>query len=270
MAEIRSDSFHAGFLTDGTYFEQMGEGAPIVFIHGLGCDVQMWVGITALSNSHLTITYDLIGHGRSQRKWDLLTFDAYVEQLANLLRERKLTGATLVGFSIGGAIAIRMAERYPSLVKGVILSNVPFRRTKEELAGARKRIDRVRAEGLPAVSSSLVLRWFPEGFLRDREDLLLRLKDMLCRNQQDAFIAAYNLALDGDELLERACPSISFPCMVIAGTLDTSVGVHKAKELAASLNNATFVVFEEAGHMIPIQAASAFVEELRKFCRVTA
>ncbi|EYD72754.1 alpha/beta fold hydrolase [Limimaricola hongkongensis] len=102
------------------------DGAPIVFVHGFGCDGTMWRQVApAFEDSRKVVTYDLTGMGQSDlsayaphRYADL---DAHAEDLWEILAELDLSGAVLVGHSVGASIALLAAARAPERVSRLVM-----------------------------------------------------------------------------------------------------------------------------------------------------
>ena len=115
-------------LSDGiVHYEASGpEGAPsVVFIHGISIPYVVWDSNFPIvaDAGYRAVLYDRYGVGFSDRlrgiRYDADLFD---RQLLELVGKLKLkTPLTLVGFSLGGSIAVIFAERHPELVKGLIL-----------------------------------------------------------------------------------------------------------------------------------------------------
>jgi pimeloyl-ACP methyl ester carboxylesterase len=96
------------------YFESTGEGRPVVFLHGWTMDHELWDRqVTAFAPSYRCVTVDLRGHGSSSKPVDGYGYEEHVEDLHELLGALDLRHATLVGSSMGGAIAIQLAAGPP-------------------------------------------------------------------------------------------------------------------------------------------------------------
>lgn len=105
-----------------TYYEEYGDGQPIVFLHGAISDHSFWAEQTRnLSDDFRVIVYDLRGHGKSD--WPesgTASFDAFVEDLADLIEVLNLNQPLICGLSLGGMIGYRFASEYPDKLSGLV------------------------------------------------------------------------------------------------------------------------------------------------------
>ena len=111
------------------YFEEAGEGRPLVCLHTAGADSRQWhrllcdAGITA---NWRAIAFDLPYHGRTMPPegwWEkeyLLTTDEYAETVMAFVRALGLDRPVVLGCSMGGAIVLELARRYPDELGAVI------------------------------------------------------------------------------------------------------------------------------------------------------
>ena len=94
------------------HFERVGNGPPLVMVHGLGANLHTWKPLlTALSGSHELILVDLPGHGQSAALTGRQTIDAYADVLASFIDTQGLATADLVGSSVGGRLVLELARR---------------------------------------------------------------------------------------------------------------------------------------------------------------
>jgi 3-oxoadipate enol-lactonase len=104
------------------YFEKSGTGKPIVFVHGMGLDCQMWeVQFFELAKQYQAIRYDLRGFGKSS----LPTEQCYSHHndLMALLNYLKISNASLIGHSMGGRVVTDFALTYPEMTTSLVLVN---------------------------------------------------------------------------------------------------------------------------------------------------
>ncbi len=100
------------------HIQREGVGPPLVFLHGWGMNSDVWEEISPqLSQRYTVILIDLPGHGRST----LSPHDYQLEQLAEELIEVIPQAAILVGWSLGGLIALQIAHQYPEQIKSLVM-----------------------------------------------------------------------------------------------------------------------------------------------------
>lgn len=110
------------------YYEDLGEGKPVVFIHGWPLSGAMWeYQVTRLPQQGLRcITYDRRGFGKSDRPYDGYDYNTLAGDLKSLLDELDLNEVTLVGFSMGGGEIAKYFSLYGGarVIKVVLVSAV--------------------------------------------------------------------------------------------------------------------------------------------------
>ncbi len=105
------------------YFEEFGNGEPLVLLHGNGEDHTYFSKqISTFSAFFRVIALDTRGHGKSPRGNSPLSIDSFADDLKDFLDEKKLRSIHLLGFSDGANIAITFALRYPRFLKSLILN----------------------------------------------------------------------------------------------------------------------------------------------------
>ena len=100
-----------------------GAGEPLLLVHGLGGAAGNWVALAPLLlPGRRLLVPELPGHGGSSPLPAAPSLKAYADRLARLLELERATPAAVVGHSLGGAIALRLAIRWPETVREVVLS----------------------------------------------------------------------------------------------------------------------------------------------------
>ena len=104
------------------YFEERGEGQPLLLIAGLASDSQSWLPvIIGLSKYFRVITFDNRGVGRSPEDNTDITIQDMAEDAADLIKYLNLSSVDVLGHSMGGMIAMELAIKYPDLVEKLVL-----------------------------------------------------------------------------------------------------------------------------------------------------
>ncbi|MEP7012602.1 MAG: alpha/beta hydrolase [Acidobacteriota bacterium] len=105
--------------------ERPGDGAPIVFLHGLGATHRYWhTGLMDMDLTQPLVMPDLLGFGDSPKPWCRYTLERHLAPIAAALAP--YSGATLVGHSMGAALALAHAARHPDTVRAVVLLSLPY------------------------------------------------------------------------------------------------------------------------------------------------
>lgn len=104
------------------YFERSGEGVPVVYLHGWGCDGSIFSPIVKRLPDFANYTVDFTGFGKSEDPPACgFTVEDYAEQLKRFLSDQGLNRVTVVGHSFGCRVALVLAAKYPEFVSGMIL-----------------------------------------------------------------------------------------------------------------------------------------------------
>ncbi len=149
------------------YYEEHGHGQPLVFIHGLGSSTKDWESqVPEFSKSYRVITFDLRGHGQSDKPAGPYQIPMLAADLAGLFQALSIPSAHLVGLSLGGAVAFQFAIDYPAKVKtltivnsGPSLGGTPEQAQQE----IERRVGIVQQLGMRAMGEALAPTLYPES-----------------------------------------------------------------------------------------------------------
>ena len=112
------------------YYEVHGTGRPLIMLHGGFGSFEMFSDLSpALAVNHQVIGVDLYGHGRTALTDRPLCFEHMADDIAGLIEHLGLEKVDLLGYSLGGAVALQTAIRHPERVNKLVLISTPFKRT---------------------------------------------------------------------------------------------------------------------------------------------
>lgn len=112
------------------YYEIHGTGKPLIMLHGGFGTFEMFAALSpALALNHQLIGVDLYGHGRTALTDRPLRFESMADDIADLIDHLGLEKADLLGFSLGGAVALQTAIRHPEHIDHLVLISTPFKRS---------------------------------------------------------------------------------------------------------------------------------------------
>ncbi|MFD6664486.1 alpha/beta fold hydrolase [Micromonospora chalcea] len=111
------------------WYEEHGNGKPLVLLHGEYGSTETFAPIRpALATRRRLIAVDLQGHGRTADVDRPLRYESMADDVAALLRHLGLPRADVLGYSLGGGVALRTAVQHPDLIRRLVLVSTPFRR----------------------------------------------------------------------------------------------------------------------------------------------
>jgi pimeloyl-ACP methyl ester carboxylesterase len=112
------------------YYEVHGGGEPVVLLHGAFMTItNNWAGwISELSKTRKVIAVEMQGHGRTADVSREITSENLADDVAALLNHLKVARADLIGYSMGGAVAMQTAIRHPDKVRRAVIISSTFRR----------------------------------------------------------------------------------------------------------------------------------------------
>jgi pimeloyl-ACP methyl ester carboxylesterase len=111
-------------------YQVFGAGSPLVLLHGGFGSVEMFgPNVDLLAAGRQLIGVDLQSHGRSPAADRPMRFETMADDIAALIDKLGLRRIALMGFSLGGAVALRTAIQHPDLVERLVLVSTPFKRS---------------------------------------------------------------------------------------------------------------------------------------------
>src|SRR5258708_24674032 len=112
------------------YYEVHGSGEPVVLLHGAFMTItNNWAGwIGELSKTRKVIAIEMQGHGRTADTPRDITYENLADDVAALLEKLDIPRADLIGYSMGGTVAMQCAIRHPDKVRKVVVISSVFRR----------------------------------------------------------------------------------------------------------------------------------------------
>jgi pimeloyl-ACP methyl ester carboxylesterase len=203
--------------------------------------------------SHRVILYDLRGHGDTSLGSPAGTLGQLAADLARLLDVVGLTRATVVGFSLGGAIAMRFAIDHPDKLTALVLVATSSRVGKAAAEWYAQRIAMVDA-GDPGLRATIE-RDTEEIFGHSPEEVAgaLKIRRESTSDPRGYGNACRALAALGSQPLDPDLPGIKSPTLIVASDLDPLCPPRAAEIAAAAIPGSRLHVIKGAGHPIPVE-----------------
>lgn len=239
----------------GTSYLATGQGQPVVLIHGVGLNKEMWGGqVVGLATNYRVITYDMLGHGASPRPAAGTPLLGYADQLLELLDHLQLPLATVIGFSMGGLVARAFALHYPERLQGLVVLNSVFNRSAEQRAGVIARTAQAAEHGPDANAEAALSRWFSREYQAANPAQIAALRETLAGNDPQGYLTTYELFATQDMYRADDLKGLRAPTLVATGELDPGSTPEMARQLADRIPGATVAVLAEQRHMMPVES----------------
>ena len=252
-----------------------GDGHPLVLLHGMGGCWRDWEPqLDHLRDRYRCIVIEHRGHGRSERTTGAYSTDLFAADAAAVCRLLEVDHAYVVGLSMGGMVAQKLALAEPDLVEALVLCDTGTHLGTRGAQVLRDWAARVRATGM--VDSRGVVNPETTGFSRwtvEHQPHVIRTNMREAESADpDAWARAAEAVAAHDTRDDVG--RITAPCLLVWGEEDPAVPVARAQPLVEALAGAPLVVLRDAGHVCNLDQPAAFEAAIEDFfaanpCRVS-
>jgi len=186
------------------YYEIFGTGRPLILLHGgLGAIEMFGENLQALAKGRQVIGVDLQGHGRTADIDRPLRTDLMADDIAALIKHLKLDRPDVMGYSLGGGVALLTAIRHPEVVGRLVVVSTPFRRNGfyADILAQQQQVGPAAAEAMkqtPMYEMYARLAPRPEDWGRLLGKIGEAMKEDFDFSKQIAVITATTLIVAGD------------------------------------------------------------------------
>lgn len=267
-----------------TYAVDAGEGPPILLIHGYGDTADGWRRVVpGLVSSHRVVAVDVPPFGRSGEPDASRLIDFYGGYFPELMRELELERATVIGHSLGGAIALHLTLAHPELVErlGLVapagLGKAPpwWWHAITGYGKAWKLLLTIPSPLTPVLIREGITRFLDWRLFDDPRHLREEIEHLVSMHSAprdfDRLLAAGRCCLDSytGTLLEDSA-AIDVPLFMVWGRRDGFVPAKHAALFAKLHPHAHVHVFEDCGHHPQIELPALFNRLLHEWIATTA
>jgi pimeloyl-ACP methyl ester carboxylesterase len=246
-------------------YERVGEGPPLVFVHGAALDGRMWKPqLAGLADEFTVVAWDEPGAGRSSDLPDGVTLADFADGLATLLEALELGPAHVAGLSWGGTVVLELYNRHPQLVATLIMVDT-YAGWKGSLPAAEVRARVADARTMLAAPDHEFDPTLPGLFANDPPARYVPLLAAIAADVRPTTLER-ELAIMAETDLSGLLPHIAVPTLLIWGQYDARSPLSVARQFEDAIPDPTLVVIEGAGHMSNLECPERVNDAVREFC----
>lgn len=256
-----------------TNYHDVGDGAPVLLLHGSGAGVSAWANwrglIPVLSQGFRVIAPDLVGFGYTETPdaLQLRIFDTWIDQVLSLLDGLGIDKTHVVGNSFGGGLALHLATTHPDRLDRITLMGaggvkMPLSEELDQLWGYTPSVENMKkVMDIMAYDRSLVTDELAE----------LRYRATIRPGAQEVFERVFppprQRWLDAQIVPDEALAGIGHDVLILHGREDRVVPVEASLHMFHQIAKSQLHVFGQCGHWTQIEHAERFHQLVAQFLR---
>ncbi|MEE4025663.1 3-oxoadipate enol-lactonase [Gordonia sp. PKS22-38] len=222
------------------------DGPVVVLSNSLGSTYRMWdAQLPVLEERFRVVRYNTRGHGGSPVPQGPYTIDDLADDVTALMDRLGVERAHLVGLSLGGMTAMRMAIRNPERVDRLALLCTGAQLTPS--SGWTDRAATVREQGTGAVAEAVVQRWFTEPYRTESPETRRHHEGMVAATPAEGYAGCCEAIAVMDQ--REGLPAITAPTLAIAGADDPATPPPKLAEIADAVKDGRLLVVPHSAHL---------------------
>lgn len=254
-------------------YAESGDGVPVTLLHGFTLNGRTWRELVAkMPPGWRWIMPDIRGHGDTRLEPGApVTMDACTSDLEMLWGALGVERTHLVGYSMGGRLALHVAVRLPERIRSLLTIGAHAGLDDDARAGRRQGdealADRIERFGVEPFVNYWSAQPLFSGLERRGTAFMAMLRAQRLTNRPDGLAASLRgMGAGAMEPLWDELPRISCPCTFVAGEDDTAY-VNAARRLAATVPGARLEIVPRSGHAVQMQRPGAIVKILEAHLR---
>ncbi len=253
------------------YYEEAGEGRPLVMLHGWAGSGRLWGFQRDLAENFRLVIPDLRGHGRSSAPASGYLLENLAGDIVTLFERLDLTDAVLLGWSMGSQVALATFPQLRKRISGLVLVGATPRfpatdgylhgLPANELRGMELRLKR----DFNRTMEEFFRGMFAAGELTREQGERINREIVMKGGLPEPAVARAALGILSTADLREVLPAIDRPVLLIHGSADTICPPGAARYMTDRLPNARLELFDGAGHAPCLSRPEEFNAILRVF-----
>lgn len=256
------------FVIDGVRYhvEEIGEGFPLLMLHGFTGDSASWKVFESQLNSHSkVIAIDIIGHGKSDSPAEETRYDieSVASDINKLLEELGIEQIDILGYSMGGRLGITFAVKYPKKVRRIVLeSSSPGLETEEERKARRIQDENLALQIQKDGIYEFVNFWENIPLFRSQKKLPENIhnairKQRLNNSKLGLMNSLRGMGTGAQPSWWEELENLNMPILFITGSMDEKFCLI-AEKMMKRVKNGHWVSVADCGHAIHVEKPEIF------------
>lgn len=243
----------------------------LLFAHGLLWGTHLYdKQVEHFKSSYRCIAFDFRGQGKSEVTKSGYDMDSLAEDAIALLEALEISKCHLVGLSMGGYVAQRVALKRPDLLHSLILLDTGAEaENPEKKADYKKMLRAIHWLGIKRISKKVMPIMFGETFLNDKsrkQEYKTWLEHLRQNNKKGAMRATVGV-IERDGVLSRL-PEINLPTLIVVGDEDKPTPYEEAQKMHFAIKGSKLAVIKQAGHSTPVEQPERLNQVMSTFLKI--
>jgi len=253
------------------FYNDTGEGFPVVLLHGFCETSDIWSGIQShLSKNFRVITIDLPGFGGSPLLKHTFSLEDVAREIKSFLHSLKLTNYVMIGHSLGGYITLAYSKLFNEQLSGIgLFHSSVFEDDEDKKENRTKLMEFVKANGVRTFVKAFIPSLFYKENINALDDVIRTLKISADKTRPESVIE-YARAMRNREGSEEFLSKFEKPVMFIVGEEDPMVPITKSLKQITIPEKSHVLRLAGTGHMGMFEKpdeTTHFIEGFLNFCR---
>jgi len=252
------------------HFEEAGNGKEtIVFAHSLLCNLSMYTQqVKHFSRQYRCIAFDFRGQGKSETTPEGYDMDTLTEDARELIEQLDVGPCHFVGLSMGGFVGLRLAIRYPQLLRSLTLIDTSMEpEDKKNLPKYNALSLIAKLLGFKIVTGNVLPIMFSKNFLEDpdKDAIKNQWKEDLINGDRKGILNAVKGVITREGLSGEEVESIQIPTLIVVGDKDVATPPHKSEKIHQHIPHSELKIVPEAGHLSALEKPGEIIRHMETF-----
>lgn len=257
-------------MMDPIYYRQQGNGPTVILIHGFPMNHEVWNNFAKkLSASMHIVSVDLPGFGKSPALPTGFSLEEVAKTVYAWIKDKNYDKPVIVGHSLGGYVALAIAEEDLDLMSGMCLfHSTAVADSQEKKESRNKVLEFIDKKGVEAFSSNFIGQLYADP----KHSSIALVKKIAVKSSKDA-VAGYTKAMRDRKDRTGVLNRFPRPILFLSGEKDQGISPESVKRQALNSSHAEVTILQNVAHMGMFEAENVCLEKIEKFvgqCQVTS